>query len=207
MGCILSKATQNATRWLRRKEAAAELGFSRQRLEKLIKDGRIEETPAGLIDIEKAARQVERSVDPVRRAAYEATAPASSKPKATAARRRRPYKVKRGAAVAPDDGEQGEFVLGSYAEARAEREKANAKTARLNYERLIGTMVPRAEVVAKEFAVARMVRDRILGFPSRIANFVPGEAMKMITDECDRLIRELQDAAAKIAEGAPQVEE
>lgn len=194
-------------RWLRRKEAAAELGFSRQRLEKLIKDGRIEETDAGLIDIEKAFRQVEQSLDPVRRAAHQATAPARLRPVATAARRRRPSKIKRGAAVAPDDEGDG-FALGSYAEARAEREKANAKTARLNYERLIGTMVSRAEVVAKEHAVASMVRDRILGFPSRLANFMPAEAMKMLTDECDRLIRELQDAAAKIAAPpAPPVDE
>ncbi len=206
---MMAKATQIPPRWCSRKEAALALGFTRQRLERLIKEGRIEETAKG-IDVEKAARVIAETRDPVRRAAYEAVAGVTGKRVAVAQQRRRPiYKTKRGAATAPSaagDG-QGEFVLGSYAEARAERERANAKTAALRYEQLIGTMMPRAEVAAKEFAVARMVRDRIIGFPARLANYVPPEAMKMIADECDRLVRELQEGAAKIAESAPLAEE
>ncbi len=204
----MAKATQNAPRWVRRKEAAAELGFSRQRLEKLIKEGRVDETPQGLIDIEKAARQLEQTLDPVRRAVYEATAVVAPKPKpvASAQQRRRPYKVRRGAVTPPAAGEQGEFGLDSYAAARARKANTDAALAQAKLDQVLATTVPRAEVAAKEFAVARMVRDRIIGFPARLANYVPPEAMKMLSDECDRLIRELQDEVAKVAEDSPQGE-
>jgi hypothetical protein len=55
-------------------------------------------------------------------------------------------------------------------------------------------------VAAKEFAIARKLRDRIIGFPARLASIVPADAMKIITDECDALVREMQDDVATIAE-------
>ena len=50
-----------------------------------------------------------------------------------------------------------------------------------------------------EFAIGRRLRDRILGFPARVANLVPPEAMTSLTEECEALVRELQDEVASIA--------
>ena len=57
----------------------------------------------------------------------------------------------------------------SYAQARAERERYNAKLARLKYEREKGTLVDAAEVKKAAFESARIVRDRLLMIPDRIS--------------------------------------
>jgi hypothetical protein len=51
------------------------------------------------------------------------------------------------------------------------------------------------------FAIARKLRDRINGFPTKLQQFIPSEAMQMLTDECDKLIKELQADAQRVAEG------
>jgi len=161
-----------------RRKVAEALGISRQRLEKLIREGRIDETPAG-IDLEKAKAQYEASLDAGRRAAYDAG---------------------RTGDLAAVPG-QGPVV--SFAEARTRKELAHADRAELDYKIKAGLYILRDEVRAREFEIARKLRDRILGLPARIANFVPAEAMTVIVDECEALIRELQDDAAAIAETTP----
>jgi len=200
----MAKATQKA-RLVSRKDAAAELGFSRQRLEKLIKDGRVHETAAG-IDIEQVKHDLEASLDPVRRQVYEESF-GKTKPKAKAGPRRRPYNVQRGVQrplSASGDDKQGKFELVSLNDAKFKKESALAHQAELKLGLMASTLVSRDEVKAKEFNVARMVRDRILAFPTRLANVIPRQAMKHLDDECKRLVRELQEEAAKIAETSPQ---
>lgn len=176
-----------------RKEAAAALGFSRQRLEKLIKLGRVVETDDG-VDLDQARRARSTMIDPVKVLAANAPGPpppASDKPG------RKPYAVKRGSKKV-EDAETGDLI--DFATARTNRERANAALAELKYAQESGRLVPVDQVKAKEFEVARKLRDRILGFPAKIQQFLPPEAMKVITDECDVLIRELQEDAARIAE-------
>lgn len=200
----MAKATQKP-RLVSRKEAAAELGFSRQRLETLIKQGRVHETADG-IDIDRAKQELASTLDPVRRQVYE-EAFGKAKPKAKAEPRRKPYNVQRGARrVRPSlgDEKQGKFELVSLNDAKALKESALARQAELKLGQMMSTLVPRDEVKAKEFNVARMVRDRILAFPTRLANVIPRQAMKHLDDECKRLVRELQEEAAKIAETSPQ---
>lgn len=170
-------------------QVAAALGVSRQRIDALIKQGRIAITAKG-IDIEKAKRDYAASIDPAKKAAWEARKKAGS---GTGSRPR----------LAVDNtagGETSAPASGTFNAARAEREQWNAKRAELDYKQRAGELIPRDEVRAKEFAVARKLRDRILGFPARLENWVTREAMKIITDECDALIRELQEDAARIAE-------
>lgn len=169
-----------------RKEAAIELGFSRQRLEKLIKQGRIPETSDG-VDM-AAARRVRQEMIALRPSAERETKPSGKKP----------YSVPRGA-VETKDEETGELF--SFADARARRENTNAKLAELKLASEQKRVILRDEVRDKEAAVARVVRDRILGFPARLANLIPSDAMKLLTEECEQLVRELQEAASKIAEG------
>ena len=157
-----------------RAEVAAALKITRQALEKHIKKGTIVEVAPGRIDIEDAKRRYQ-TIDPGRKPHVEVVA---STPAPRAA-----------------DGD-----LVPFPEARAKRENWNAQLAEVKYKEQVGLLVSREEVAAREFAVARKVRDRILGFPARVANFVPPDAMKILVDECDQLVRELQDDAARIAE-------
>lgn len=203
----MAKATQKP-RLGKRKDAAAELGITRQRVEALIKQGRLNESDEGWIDLDKARGEYEATLDPVRRQVYEESF-GKAKPKAKAEPRRRPYNVKRGATRVPASGsspddKQVKFELITLADAKVAKESALAKTAELRLAQMMSTLLPRDEVKAKEFAVARMVRDRILAFPTRLANVLPANAMKHLDDECKQLVRELQEEAAKIAETSPQ---
>lgn len=174
-----------ATQTVSRREAADALGIKRQRLERLIKEGRIVEESHGRIDLAKARAAYEATIDPAKRAAYESTAPGAAK------------RVRSGP-VSVVDTSTGKPV--DFATARTQKELANARRAELDYAIKSGAYLPRDEVSAKEFAIARKLRDRILGFPARLANLVPPEAMSTIVDECEALVRELQDDVATIAE-------
>lgn len=171
---------------LSRREVAERLGISRQRVEKLIREGRIVETPLG-IDFEKAKASYLATLDPAKRAVYEEKAGGAKK---------RDY-ARTGADETKDD-DTGQIM--NFAQARTRKEMANADRARLDYQIKAGQFISRDEVRAKEFEIARKLRDRLLGLPSRIANFVPPDAMKIITDEVDDLIREMQDDVAKIGD-------
>ena len=184
-------------KYVDRKTTAAALGVSRQRLEKLIHQGRVVETAKG-IDLEKAKRDYAASIDPAKKAAWEAR----RKPKPGRPRTTPPPTAGPRLAVdnTSDPDDTSDLFGGNFNESRARKEHWAARRAELEYKQRAGELIPRDEVRAKEFAVARKLRDRILGFPARLANWVPPEAMKIITDECDTLIRELQEDAARIAE-------
>lgn len=168
-----------------RAEVAEALGISRQMLEKYIARGTIVEIEKGKIDLEDARRRYATQTDPGRRLKVVAM-PAPAAAPAPAA----------GEPAADDATEPSLF---DFQQARTHRENWNAKAAELKYREAAGLLIPREEVAAKEFAVARKLRDRILGFPAKVANFMPPDAMKIVTEECDQLVRELQDDAAQIA--------
>lgn len=190
--------------WVSRKEAAAECGFSRQRLEKLIKQGRIVETADG-VDIEQARRVRAEMLD--RRLAMglpaeppQEVATAAPAAEAEPAARRR-YNVKRGEAKVSDSGDDDEDGdLLSYHDERTKREKTRRLREELAYRRDVGQLIPVDEVKAREFEIARKLRDRILGWPARVQNFLPPDAMKIMIEECEALVREMQEEAARIAE-------
>lgn len=148
------------------------LGISRQALEKHLKRGTFEEVAPGVLNIAAT------------KAAYAQTDPG---------RRLRAVETETETADVVTDG------LLSFADARAKRENHNAQLAEIKYLEQAGRLIPREEVRAREFDIARKLRDRILGFPARLANLLPPDAMKTIVAECNALVRELQDDAAKIA--------
>jgi len=113
-----TRATEAVAPFMRRKEAAAALGFSRQRLEKLIKQGRIEETEAG-IDIERARQALARTTDVARQAAYRMRTGIKATPRSPSSS---PHS--KPAQQDPEDGELFDFTR-----ARAEKEAWNARHA------------------------------------------------------------------------------
>lgn len=153
------------------------------------------------IDLEQARAEYAKTVDPGKKAVYEAHSGRSEAPGASAATAEAGPAAKtarRRSAVEVADPETGDIL--DFSQARTRKEMANARRAELDYKSKSGLLISREEVAAKEFAIARKVRDRIMGFPARVANLVPPDAMKELVDECDALCRELQDDAAAIAE-------
>lgn len=186
-----------APRIISQVKAGEELGISRQRVQKLVKRWPEVEVDGG-IDIERLKVLREQNADPLRQAVYQqqrklkATSEAEAPPK--------PAATPKAARLAPEDSapdlplETADFNL-----ARTRRERANAQLAELKAAQEAGKLIPRQEVQAREFAVARKLRDRILGFPARLQQFLGPEATKMLTEECDLLVSELQQDAARIA--------
>lgn len=183
-----------------RKEAAERCGWSRQRIEKLIKDGRVVETDEG-VDLEQALATKATMLNVTAAVSGDASGAGQSPSdaKLTHGDTRRAYRVRRGAHKTAES--KGELL--SFADARTKREMANAELAELKYLEASGRLISIDEVKAKEFEVARKLRDRILGFPAKVQPLLPPEAMQLIIDECDALVRELQEDASRIAERSP----
>ncbi len=175
-------------RFVKRREVCEALGISRQRLHVLIHEGRIVETARG-IDLDAAIEAYRATIDPAKRASWEgATVVAPSNGPRSGA-------VVDSGALDPESGKTIDFAT-----ARTEKEIANARRAQLEYSIRSGSYLLRDVVAAKEFAIARKLRDRILGMPARVANLVPPDAMASIVDEAEALVRELQDEIAAISE-------
>lgn len=63
----------------------------------------------------------------------------------------------------------------AYEAARTEKEIYRAKMAKLNYERMDGTLVLAAEVQKAAFSKARQVRDSLLNIPNRVSPIIAAE--------------------------------
>jgi phage terminase Nu1 subunit (DNA packaging protein) len=185
------------TEYVNQQTLAEKLGVSTRRVRQLVDEGKLTPPTAKGFDLDRAIGEYHRKTDPQKRHAAQVAkgqikTPIAAKPTLT---------------VVPatplgaddDDDDHDEFQI-----ARAKRETANAELAALRVMQARGELLQRDIVVAREFEIARKLRDRILGFPARVANFVPPEAMKALVDECEALIRELQEEASRIAEQSVQ---
>jgi hypothetical protein len=183
--------------------AGAELGgISRQRVNKLAErwpEVKID----GKIDVERLKQLRSANMDPLKQMAYQH----SERSRATQAEPPRPLPTRSSsspdASNDADEPEQGELSLEKmdFVGVKTERERFNARLAQLRVLEEEGRLIPRDDVVAMNFAIARKLRDRISGFPTKLQQFIPAEAMQMLTDECDKLIKELQADAQRVAEG------
>jgi hypothetical protein len=162
---------------------AKKLGVSRQRIAQLIKSGQIDgEGEDGLIDLDRALGQYQRNTDAAKR------------------HQRTDLKVVASNAAPKGGGEgQGVLQLTDLNKSKAAQAYWSARRIEQAVQQEAGQLLSRDQVVAKEFNVARLVRDRLLGFPAKCAGFMPPEALRVLEVEIEALIRELQDAAASIA--------
>ncbi len=173
-------------------KAGEELGITRQRVQKLLKRWP-EVIVDGGVDIEKLKALREEQADPLRQAVYQQT----RKLTATAVDEPKP----KPAPIAQTDDAQGELPIDAldFNAARTRRERANAELAQMKADQEAGRLISRQEVQAREFAIARQLRDRLTGFPARVQQFLPPEAMQELTKEIRGLLEELQADAARIA--------
>lgn len=168
-------------------EYARYRGVSQEAVRKALKAGRItglpDEKGRVRIDPDVADIQWEKNTDPKQSARVNA-------PKGAA----------RGGA--PVKGAQGNDDGGFYWDARSRREMADARRAELELEKLEGTLVERKQVEAAASRIGRLLRDSLMGVPSRLAPELAakddvGEVEKALTDA----IRGVLEDSARI--GSP----
>ena len=158
-----------------RAELARRLGIARQTVHEHFKKGNITLGEDGLVDFDEARSEYLAKTDVAKRSRASQVADEVSE-----------------AVGLEDPKPELPGPLGDFNRAKAQRESANAQLAMHKLEMARGDVVSRSEVQQQQFAIARMIRDRILGWPSKLANFVPPESMKTIEAEAKSLIRDIQ---------------
>lgn len=154
-------------------------GVSHVAVHKAIKTGRIEREPDGTIDVAKADAAWQKNTNPAQKRKTEKdVAPAPERP------------------VDPPIVNSGP----SFAQSRAIREAYNARLAKLSYEEKSGNLVKTDMVKVAWFNTLRVLRDRVLNMPDRMAPLLSAESdQKVIRDLLDKELRQiLSDAADSI---------
>lgn len=90
-----------------------------------------------------------------------------------------------------------------YEAARTEKEIYRAKMAKLNYERMEGSLVYAADVKNTAFETGRMLRDQLLNIPARVSPIIAAERdTKKVNEILTKEIRQvLETIAADLIEG------
>lgn len=154
-------------------------GVSHVAVHKAIKTGRIEREPDGTIDVAKADAAWQKNTNPAQKRKTEKdVAPVPGRP------------------VDPPIVNSGP----SFAQSRAIREAYNARLAKLSYEEKSGNLVKTDMVKVAWFNTLRVLRDRVLNMPDRMAPLLSAESdQKVIRDLLDKELRQiLSDAADSI---------
>jgi len=156
-------------------------GCSHVAVLKAIKSGRIQKEPDGTIDPEKSDAAWERNTNQAQQRK------AADIPKQTA--------TKPSAAMPPAEAP---MVSGpNYAQSRAVKEAYHARLAKLSFEEKSGALVRTDNVKVAWFNILRVMRDRILNMPDRMAPLLAVEdSPKQIREMLDTELRQLLDDAA-----------
>ncbi|HTK30722.1 MAG TPA: hypothetical protein VL332_02075 [Candidatus Saccharimonadaceae bacterium] len=152
-------------------------GVTHRAVQKAIAAGRIPVTADRKVDPDVADRAWASNTD---EAKVRGTAPAAALPSAPS-----PMPV----------GPSG--TSSSYQTARALHETYRARTARLEFERLSGALVPMDQVRVEAFTSARRVREAILSVPDRLSPVLA--AMSDPADIHRTLLAELRQALEELA--------
>ncbi len=96
------------------------------------------------------------------------------------------------AARSPDSGQ-------SFNKAKTAEKIFQAKLKEAQYKEMIGTLVPLAEVKQASFDAARTLRDKLMALPAQLSPYVSQEDMPIVTKMIHEFIKDLQEAAGKIA--------
>lgn len=97
-------------------------------------------------------------------------------------------------------------VGGDFEAARAEKELWRAKTCKLNFERLEGSLVDAESVRQAAFSKARLVRDSLLNIPARVSPILAAETNakkinEILTQEIRQALENLCDSIQKTEVG------
>lgn len=156
---------------------------------KAIKSGRIEKEADGTIDPVKADADWERNTNQAQQ--RKETAPA---PKAAS-------RVQAPATPPPSDAPIGGGP--NYAQSRAIKEAYHARLAKLSYEEKSGALVRTDNVKIAWFNILRVMRDRLLNMPDRMAPILsaetePKQVRELLDTELRLVLDDAADAVAKL---------
>ena len=161
-------------------------GVTHRAVQKAIAAGRIPITTGGKVDPDVADRAWAANTD-------------ESKPRNSVSGTPRPERRESPAAGFGGSAPSGSVTASGYQTARALHETYRARTARLEFERLSGMLVPADEVRSQAFTTARRVRDSILALPDRLAPVLaaitdPAEIHRALAAELRQALEELSNA-------------
>lgn len=152
-------------------------GVSHVAVLKAIKSGRIEREADGTIDVAKAD--------------------ASWRSNTSAAQQREPQREPERRSEEPAAQTTGGP---SYAQSRAVREAYNARLAKLDYEERTGVLVRIDTVKVAWFKILRVLRDRAMNLPDRLAPVLASETdQKIVRSLLEEELRQILDDAANAA--------
>lgn len=151
-------------------------GVSRVAVHNAIKAGRIEKEPDGTIDVAKAdAAWRQNTGHTQKRKTEKDVTPSAERP------------------VDPPIVNSGP----SFAQSRAIREAYNARLTKLSYEEKSGCLIKIDLVKVAWFNTLRVLRDRVLNMPDRLAPVLSAETdPKIIRDLLDKELRQILGDAA-----------
>ena len=169
-------------------------GVSHVAVLKAIKSGRIAKEPDGSIDPAKADVAWERNTN-------QAQKRKPQKPSVTSRRESEP-EAQSETPVGPPIVNSGP----SFAQSRAIKEAYNARLAKLSYEEKSGALVRTDSVKVAWFNTLRVLRDRALNLPDRLAPLLAAETdpkvvREMLDDELRTILKDAADAIANLEIG------
>ena len=151
-------------------EFARQNGWSRQYVNKLVKQGRIE-VKGGRIDPVAAKKAIEELAEP-----------------STVLRQSNPSQ---GEVIASTSYPVDNRKAVDFASARTMREAFRAKMAKMEYEEKAGKLTDASKVREDAFRAGRIIRDALLGIPDRLADILAAE-------QDPRQVRQLLDEELEI---------
>lgn len=165
------------TQTMTKSQYAAHIGKSKQYVSQLVRNGRVVQNSAGLIKVDESDALIAELADPSKQGVVEHHAEA------------------RGASVEPLLDKAGS----AYQQARAMREKYNAMSAKVAYEKEVGTLMNAEEVV---FAIASgdaVIRSRLESLPDVLAPQLASEpdeqrVRALLVDYIESLLTNLSGA-------------
>ncbi len=163
-------------------------GVSHVAVLKAIKSGRIEKETDGTIDATKADAAWSRNTNKAQQRPPRSETPVTIKASAPAETHLSPPIVNSGP---------------SYAQSRAVKEAYHARLAKLSYEEKSGSLIKIDAVKVSWFNILRVMRDRVLNLPDRLAPVLaaetdPKKVRDLLEEDLRLILNDAADAIEKI---------
>jgi hypothetical protein len=195
-------------RLISKAEFARERGVHPSRVSQWLRDGRVVATAEGKIDADVAHEKLGGQLDQAKGIRRDGNV-TSTGPAAGAASGK--DLVDQAGDRKPDGGRPRDEEESGYWEHKTRSAKADAQLKEMQVMERAGVLTSAAGVAAEARESMRAVRNALLAIPDRLAPVLdpasPSRAHKLLTDELQKVIRELSDRLAQRAAEAPAARE
>lgn len=163
---------------LSQSDFARHIGRSRQYVHKLVRAGKVDVGPDGLIDAVAAVERLKAMADPARQLAQENAGATNPEGRVPVSHGSLPLSGAAGHGPVHDDPVEDDDVVesaavrerkvGDYSRAATVQKTFQAKMAQMEYERAAGNLVSKADVEKEAFDCARATRERLMSIPQEV---------------------------------------